>query len=444
MTGPRPTFNRFLLMLVCLSACSLACNLSGQFATPTPTATARPAPTTVPTTLPTATREPSATPIIIPTAAPTNTPTITPTLTRTPTLTPTITLTPVPDAHVNIETLNMRAGPGTDFDIQDKLSLGMPLLIIGRVADNTWFEVKTPTGMTGWIMATYIDLAMDPNVRPITHTQPTAAPTAVVAAPPIPNPPISGITATSREIFLRGQQMGNRANVFSKVGDSISISTEFLHPAGDGVYNLGAYSHLAPVIEHFRSGQLRTGNSFNNHSIATFNGWTVGHVLRPGEIPPHAWGDGICNEGESALACELRLSKPAVAVIMFGTNDVVMMSLGEYRLKLAQLVETCINRGVIPILSTIPYRGGFEGDVIAYNEAIRGTARQYDIPLMDYFQLMEPLPNHGLHGDNVHPSGPGGWAELVTFTPEYLQYGYPVRNLLTIQALDAVWRQAMQ
>jgi hypothetical protein len=47
-----------------------------------------------------------------------------------------------------------------------------------------------------------------------------------------------------------------------------------------------------------------------------------------------------------------------------------------------------------------------------------------------------------LSSDGVHPSYVTSHA--ADFTPEYLQYGYTVRNLTALQALDEVWRKAIQ
>jgi hypothetical protein len=47
---------------------------------------------------------------------------------------------------------------------------------------------------------------------------------------------ISGITEHLRQIFLLGPSLGNRANVFSKIGDSITANAAFLAPIGWGRY----------------------------------------------------------------------------------------------------------------------------------------------------------------------------------------------------------------
>jgi hypothetical protein len=41
--------------------------------------------------------------------------------------------------------------------------------------------------------------------------------------------------------------------------------------------------------------------------------------------------------------------------------------------------------------------------------------------------------------DGVHPS-PAPAGHNADFQPQYLGYGYTIRNLTALQALDAVWR----
>jgi len=99
-----------------------------------------------------------------------------------------------------------------------------------------------------------------------------ATPTAA-GPPPQPNPngyaAISGISDHARQIYAQGRQMGNRANVFSKVGDSITVSPVFLGPIGSGYYNLHVYAGLQPVIDFYSAQPARgEANSFSNPSLA--------------------------------------------------------------------------------------------------------------------------------------------------------------------------------
>ncbi|MBC8170989.1 MAG: hypothetical protein H7X77_04940, partial [Anaerolineae bacterium] len=100
--------------------------------------------------------------------------------------------------------------------------------------------------------------------------------------------------------------------------------------------------------------------------------------------------------------------------------------------------------GIIPVLSTIPVRVGYEEKVNQFNGIIRATAAANGIPLWDYAGAMAGLPNSGLSGDGLHPStSSAGYQGAADFNGENLQYGYVIRNLTMLQVLDALWRQVL-
>jgi hypothetical protein len=55
----------------------------------------------------------------------------------------------------------------------------------------------------------------------------------------------------AHDIFTMGQIYGMDAARVSKIGDCITDSQDFLTPFGSGQYNLGNYSQLEGVIDHF-------------------------------------------------------------------------------------------------------------------------------------------------------------------------------------------------
>jgi hypothetical protein len=275
-------------------------------------------------------------------------------------------------------------------------------------------------------------------------------PTPTWTAPPPPTssgPPaggyvdgafITGIGQHTRDIYLAGQARGNRNNVFSKVGDSITVSGQFLFPIGNGQYDLRDYGFLAEVVAHFSSGWARTGNSFYNTSLAAKGGWSSFSVLSPSLADK-----AVCRANESPLLCEYRITKPSVALIMLGTNDILGTTSDAYRANLRRIVGDTVDQGIIPLLSTIPpfQRSGYEARADELNGIIVSVAQEYDIPVWQFWAALQPLPNLGLAPDGVHPSWSPGPAD---FTADNLRYGYTVRNLTALEALDSVWRQCMQ
>jgi hypothetical protein len=243
-------------------------------------------------------------------------------------------------------------------------------------------------------------------------------------------------------VFLRGIQAGNRPDVFSKVGDSITATPFFLVDLGGPAYNpfdpltTGAYLGLAPTIAYFRAEPVDAlgNNSFNHASFAAFPGWTSSIVL----------GDGGVN---SPLLTELNATHPAVALIMIGTNDQYLSAdLNSFAGRITAIATLALDHGVIPVLSTIPdyfYLGGqLEGRALAYNQIIAEVAATLDVPLWNYWLAMQPLPNKGISSDTVHPSvSPLGSGN---FTPEGLIYGFNVRNLTAVEVLAKIQQVVME
>lgn len=310
-------------------------------------------------------------------------------------------------------TLRLRQEPSTAAAILAELSGGTPLQIIGRTEDSAWLNVTTASGLTGWVSAAYVVSGGTP---------------AAVVAPSGSGagslPSASGVRGV-RDIYARGQTLGNRRGVFTKIGDSITVSEYALDAIGRNTFNLGGYGNLQRVIDTF----LSTGfNSFTHVSSAAGVGWTTSVALEP-----------RCN-GISAVECELDGIKPSVALIQLGTNDLLYLSPDQFSYNLARIVDICIDRGVVPVLATIPYRDGFEDGVNTFNAIIRGIASSRDIPIWDVKGALDGLPNRGLSGDGVHPSWPpAGYADSANFAnPEALQAGYVARNLKALQVLEYV------
>jgi hypothetical protein len=261
----------------------------------------------------------------------------------------------------------------------------------------------------------------------------SASNTAAQQSPPL----ATSVAERVRLIHTVGQALGNRANVFSKVGDSITVSRSFLGPIGEGRYQLGDYGYLQPVIDHFSASLARQGNSFQNPSLAAGEGWAAWAAL-----DPQFADEALCAPGETPLACEYRLTRPAFALIMFGTNDAGYRSTAEFEHDLRRIIEVSELAGVVPILSTIPERPDIPAQTVQFNQIIASVAAARMVPLWDYHSALATLPNSGLAWDNVHPSSPPEWyQDAADFRPHNLMYGYVIRNLTALQVLDSVWRQ---
>ncbi len=340
--------------------------------------------------------------------------------------------------------VNFRGGPGTTYPILRQLSRGTGFTPNGRTANSQWYRAVID-GQEGWLFYQLVRVTGDANSLPVIEVAPpttnngnTTTPSTNTSAPAAPSNIVSNIGARARQIYVRGQQLGNRRDVFSKVGDSVTASPLFLNPVGSGGLRLESYGYLQPVVDFFSVTGARTGNSFNNESLAARGGWTTYDVLNPELAVP-----GVCQIGETPLACEYRVVKPAVALIMFGSNDTAWVDSASYRANLQTIVQTSMDMGVIPVLSTIPDQlGSGVNRVTEFNNIIRSVARANNIPLWDYWQSLQSLPNYGLSGDGLHPSF-DPTQETGIFTADGLRYGFNMRNLTALIVLDAIWRKAL-
>ncbi len=338
------------------------------------------------------------------------------------------------DARVRLNGggLRVRAWPDLAAEVVATLPALTRLDLHGRSADNDWVQVTSNTGASGWVPALWLDLRLALVVLPV--TAPDAPPPS--ATPPPEASYISNVNLRMLRVFQRGQALGNRADVFSKVGDSITVSTAFLVPIGVGNYRLGAYADLQGVIDFFSAGEARGGlNAFENRSLAAKVGWRARAVFGTG-------GDPLpdCEAGERPLLCEYRVVRPAVALIMLGTNDVPYTPAAEYDSDVRRILDLTLEQGVIPVLSTIPpfTRAGDEGRAEELNVIVRTLALEYGVPLLDYYAAMTGLPGQGIGGDGVHPTTADD-TRNADFSPDHLQFGMVMRNLTALYALNEVW-----
>lgn len=153
---------------------------------------------------PTATLQPvvSQTPRVTATPEPTRTPlptfTFTPTETLVPpteTLSPTPTLTPTVVGIVRaVQPINVREGPGTNFDILTALPAGTGVQIIGQNGDGSWLNIRMDDGREGWMSAQFI--RVEPSSTPFPTRTPSPDLTALALGTPLPTAILGGGSVT--------------------------------------------------------------------------------------------------------------------------------------------------------------------------------------------------------------------------------------------------------
>jgi len=65
-------------------------------------------------------------------------------------------LNKVPTGIVLAGPLNLRSGPGLNFDVISKLEICSQIRLTGRSSDNAWLEVELPNKDKGWVFSPYI------------------------------------------------------------------------------------------------------------------------------------------------------------------------------------------------------------------------------------------------------------------------------------------------
>lgn len=242
-------------------------------------------------------------------------------------------------------------------------------------------------------------------------------------------------TPNVHDIFRQGQRLGNRADVFTKVGDSNTTNGDFLQPIGmkGDFCELGPYMDLQQTIDFFSvPPDAKAANSFVRQSLAAKEGLSSAAALDP------FWAGDDCEANEGPLACEYRLVKPSVAMMMLGLMDVRYKHADSFRANIEKVIQLSMDKGVIPVLTTIivlpdQERLSFD-DSIRINNHMLDMADQYGVPLINLWEAVQTLPDYGIGPDRTHLKHRIG--EFCSFDGSEQELGGTLRNLLTLQALD--------
>jgi len=230
-------------------------------------------------------------------------------------------------------------------------------------------------------------------------------------------PVIPPLTERQLAVLRYGLEMGANPQAFSKIGDCESRTSWFLgdFDLGPQHYALGPYEEeLAPVVAYYQG-------SFNRLSLAAKPGYSAASLLST------LWSDPeFCNKGESPLACEYRVHRPALAFILLGTNDASNPATFEGHMR--RIIEFSLSQGVLPIIGT--KADNVEGNH-ALNRTMAALAYEYDVPLWNFWAAAQSLLYRGLQRDGLHLT----YAENYYDVPRNLRFGWPQRNLGAMQML---------
>lgn len=219
-----------------------------------------------------------------------------------------------------------------------------------------------------------------------------------------------------------------REDVFLKAGASSTVSnnTLFCFDGEDSV-DLGEHGDLEDALAYFRGGDAAGTTPFARVTLAAESGRSAQWVQAGSPSP---------------LQQEVDAIDPRLALVHYGTND---MNLGAthgsamvpFHEAMVTLIDDLLDDGTIPILYGITRRADSATAqlwVASYNAVIRGLAQSRQIPFIDLYEAVEPLPDHGLSSDGIHLLAFGQGA--CRLHDEGLQWGYNMRNLVSLQSLD--------
>lgn len=158
-------------------------------------------------------------------------------------------------ARIEVEGLNFRTGPATNYPIIRVLTLGNLVPIIGRLSDNSWWQVQDGLDF-GWISSAYTTQSGDcsaipvvipppsPTPRPATSTPtptPTHTPQPGTATPtftPTPSVPDLVVSAIEGPTLLQLNDTGTVGAMYvvrvtnQGTGQSGQFTTSFRNPDG--------------------------------------------------------------------------------------------------------------------------------------------------------------------------------------------------------------------
>jgi hypothetical protein len=323
------------------------------------------------------------------------------------------------------------AGPGAIFPQVGALQAGTSVQLIERNRTSMWVKVQDEA-QSGWVLSGHLEFALSfsldgvPLNVQIQDGDPSTAQTMHEALLNLfPVVPVT-ISENMRAVYARGQRLGNRPFVATKVGDSVLANEWYLLPMSESETRLGPYAYLEEALSVF--GPAMT------ESVVVRKGLTSAVVFDP------FWADKErCQPAETPLDCEYRLKRPSVAFIMFSHNDMKAMSVGDYCLNMRRIVEETITQGIIPVLMTFSSYPDTPtwADSLEYNTVLLDLATQYQVPLINLWLASRILPDYGLEIDHIHLKN-SGYDYLTYENGQEAQSGVALLNLLSLQVLDEI------
>lgn len=210
----------------------------------------------------------------------------------------TVTLSPTPEAVVIWEGgLNLRPGPGTDYDPPiGYLRSGDILDITGRTAGNEWIQViAVYRGLKGWVPALpeYVEINVDLDSVPIFEAPPIPVP-APLPQPPLPSysPPV--LTAPDNGIVVENQIPPLYWNWDRELGENEYFEVRIWHESIDS-YHTAIGWVKTPQFDYNVTTE-RTGKYYWTVLVVEGKNARIKDWWNPGAFPYPIWDGDLVAE----------------------------------------------------------------------------------------------------------------------------------------------------
>lgn len=305
----------------------------------------------------------------------------------------------------------LRSAPSLTAGNSVPVAMGQFYDVTARTADNSWLQLNVPeaSGKGTWL---YVGLGAlysgDLKSAPVVN-----APAALAAPAKKPAKRAAGlpawiptITPQQRAIYQSAMKAGKDPNLFTVVGDCNSQPAVYLQRLASGQFDASTLDpRLQNVVQQFAP-------SFSRISLAAEGGLGAGMMMDP------MWADGaLCDKTAGPFACELWVSRASVVFISLGTQE--QYSWKDFEKNYRPMIEHALSKGVLPVLVTkaddIETASGAPSGYI--NDVVRKLAKEYSVPLLDFYAATRDLPNNGLidEGDkDFHQSYAGMDRRILT------------------------------
>jgi lysophospholipase L1-like esterase len=242
-----------------------------------------------------------------------------------------------------------------------------------------------------------------------------------------------------KKVAARGS---GRAGVVLHVGDSITYANPYGQWAKSGAGKTDedlatlAWMHLGK--ENNTDGWYLASydHPAGGRSYTACSGIRLDELLAGGKqrMPP--------------LAAMLEEYRPQVVVLLIGTNDVsANRPLASYVNDMIKTLDLITDKGIVPVLTTIPPQVQNPELARSYNRELRRLAKERSLPLIDFErEILKRHPSDWngtlMAKDDVHPSATNGTTTPTSApTAENLsRSGYLLRCWITVQKLTEIRR----